>query len=208
MRRLRTALQTAVVAGVIVVAGPASGQTTTTTSSTTVAPTTTTTVTPTTVAVTTTTTVAHPCADRLCTAEAPGAVLSTPSTEIVADRGSHCWREPTGPLTRCVALAAVPGYKPPLLVVTQGEVVAVRFTAPIALVPEDVALVVGGERLALSAANPTQFRVDLAPGVHENVSLSTRWLQGEVPYFFRLEVRPPPAVPPTPPGGRTLALTG
>ncbi len=48
-----------------------------------------------------------------------------------------------------MALAAVPGYKPPILVVTQGEVVTVRFTAPVAMSPREVALVRGGDRVAL-----------------------------------------------------------
>ncbi len=188
--------------GIAVVPGAAFGQTTTSTTST-VATTTTT------VAVTTTSTTApHPCTGRLCTAEPPGAVLSTASTQVVPDRGSYCWRDPTGPLTGCLALASVPGYQPPLFTVTQGEVVTVRFTAPVALVPDEVALVKSGDRLAvLPAGNPTQFRVDLTPGIHENVSLMTRWLQGEVPYFFRIEVRPPPG-PTAPTAGRTLALTG
>jgi hypothetical protein len=137
--------------------------------------------------------------------EAPRAVLSTPSTEVEADRGSYCWLQPEGSTTLCVAVARSLDYQAPLLAVTQGEVVTVRFVAPVALVPDEVALVVGGARGAVVAANPTQFRVDLAPGVHENVSLSTRWLQGEVSYHFRLDVRPA-ATAPQP--GRILALTG
>ena len=198
--RLGMAVQAAVLLGIAAVPGAAFGQTTTSTTSST-------SVTTTTVGATTTTTLPNPCADRPCTTEPPGAVLSTSSTQLVPDRGSYCWRQPAGDTTMCLALAAVPGYKPPLLVVTEGELVTVRFTAPVPLAPEDVALVKAGERLvALPAANPTEFRVDLPPGLHESVWLSTRWLQGELQYSFRLEVRARPE--PTPPAGRTLALTG
>ena len=201
MGRLGRVVHAAVVMGMAALPGAAFGQTTTSTTSTTSVTTTTT------VAVTTTTTLPNPCAGRPCTTEPPGAVLSTSSTQLVPDRGSFCWLQPAGDTTMCLALAAVPGYEPPLLVVTEGELVTVRFTAPVPLVPEDVALVKSGERLvALPAANPTEFRVDLPPGLHETVALLTRWLQGGLQYSFRLDVRPRPA--PTPPAGRTLALTG
>jgi hypothetical protein len=195
-----------VVLGTAVVPGGAFGQTTTSSTTTTTSVSTTTT----TVAVTTSsTTLANPCAGRPCTTEPPGAVLSTGSTQLVPDRGSYCWRQPEGDTTMCLALSAMPGYQPPLLTVTEGEVVTVRFTSPVPLVPEEVALVQAGERLALLVpANPTQFRVDLAPGIHASVALMTRWLQGDVPYFFRLDVRPPPAGPTPPTAGRTIALTG
>jgi len=191
--------------------GGAGAQTTTTsssTSSTTSSSTTSSTaVVPTTSAPTTSTTVVNPCTGQPCTTEPPGAVLSTPSTEIAADRGSFCWRDPVTDSTGCVALTPAPGYKPPILVVTQGEVVTVRFTAPVAMSPQEVALVRGGDPVALPAANPTSFRVDLSPGVYEQVGLATRWLQGEVPYAFRLDVRAS-AQPATPVQRGGLTLTG
>ena len=42
---------------------------------------------------------------------------------------------PIRPITGCAALAAVPGYKPPVLVVTEGELVTVRLTAPVPYQP-------------------------------------------------------------------------
>jgi len=54
-------------------------------------------------------------------------------------------------------------------------------------IPQQVSLASNGVLTALTPANPTSFRVDLAPGVHENLSLRTRWLQGEVPDLFRLD---------------------
>ena len=187
--------------------GGAGAQTTTTSTSTSSSTTSSTAVVPTTSAPTTTTTVVNPCTGQPCTAEPPGAVLSTPSAEIAADRGSYCWLDPLTGLPVCLALAAVPGYKPPILVVTQGEVVTVRFTAPVAMSPLEVALVRGGDRVALPASNPTSFRVDLSPGVYEQVGLATRWLQGEVPYAFRLDVRAS-AQPATPVQRGRLTLTG
>lgn len=206
MRRVTNIIGTTILASMVVMPGVAFGQTTT---STTVTSTTTTTqaTTTTTASVTTTTTLLHPCVGQPCTTEPPTAVLSTPSTEIVADRGSYCWRDPIGPLTGCVALARPPVYKPPTLVVTQGELVTVHFPASVPMTPSEVALVRDGDRVVLPATNPTRFRADLAPGIYEQVGLSTRWLQGEVPYGFRLEVRRPPTTA-TPTAGRVLTLTG
>jgi len=189
--------------------GGAGAQTTTSSSSTTSSSTTSSTaVVPTTsLPTTTSTTLVHPCTGQPCTAEPPGAVLSTQSRELVPDRGSYCWREPAGESTVCLALAVAPGYQPPILVVTQGELVTVRFTAPVAMTPLEVTLRRGAERVALQASNPTTFRVDLAPGIYDQMGLNTRWLQGEVPYAFRLDVRgsAPPATPIVRDG---LTLTG
>ena len=189
--------------------GGAGAQTTTSSSSTTSSSTTSSTaVVPTTSPPTTTsTTLAHPCTGQPCTAEPPGAVLSTTSRELVADRGSYCWREPAGEMTKCLALALAPGYQPPILVVTRGELVTVRFTAPVAMTPLGVVLRRGAERMTLPVSNPTSFRVDLAPGIYDQVGLDTRWLQGEVPYAFRLDVRSS-APPATPVVRDRLTLTG
>jgi hypothetical protein len=156
---------------------------------------------------TTTTTVPNPCVGQVCTTEPPSAVLSAASGQITADRGGYCWRDPVGPLTGCLALARPLNYTPPTLVVTQGDTVTVQFNSSPALTPLQVSLLADGDRGTLAATNPTRFRVDLAPGVYENSGLLVRWLQGEVPYGFRLDVRraATPAVP-TPTG--TLTLTG
>ena len=179
----------------------------TTTSSTSSSTTSSSTTSSTSVATTTSTTLVHPCTGQPCTAEPPHAVLSTSSAQITADRGSYCWREATGDSTRCVVLGAPPaGYKPPLLVVTQGEVVTVRFTAPVPLRPVAVALARQATLVPLPGTNPTSFRVDREPGIHDN-GLITLWLQGQVPYFFQLDVRAA-APPATPVGRRQLTLTG
>lgn len=207
MRRIGNIVGTAVLASMVVLPGMAFGQTTTSTTVTSTTTTTTEPTTTTTASVTTTTSLPHPCAGQPCTTEPPTAVLSTPSTEIVADRGSYCWRDPIGPSTGCVALARPLDYEPPTLVVAQDELVTVHFAASVPLTPSEVALVRDVDRIALAATNPTRFRADLAPGIYEEVALSTRWLQGEVPYGFRLEVRRP-STPATPTAGRSLTLTG
>ena len=212
---MRGRIAVALVVGLgLFVGGGAGAQTTTSSSSTTSSSTTSSTaVVATTSPQTTSTTLAHPCTGQPCTAEPPGAVLSTQSRELVPDRGSYCWREPTGESTVCLALAIAPGYQPPILLVTQGELVTVRFTAPVAMTPLEVVLHVpptlarSSDRITLPASNPTTFRVDLPPGIHDEVRLDTRWLQGQVPYFFRLDVRSsaPPATPVVRDG---LTLTG
>jgi hypothetical protein len=134
-------------------------------------------------------------------------VLVSASGQIQADRGSYCWRRPADPTRVCVALARLPGYQPPILVVTEGETVTVRFTPPVPGTPIDVSLGTDGVVTPLTAASPTTFRVTLAPGIHPNLAILTRWLQGEAPYGFRLDVRRA-ATPADPSGGRPIALTG
>jgi hypothetical protein len=108
-----------------------------------------------------------------------------------------------------LALARLAGYQPPILVVTEGETVTVRFTPPVPGTPIEVSLGSDGVVTPLTAASPTTFRVTQAPGVHDNLAILTRWLQGEAPYRFRLDVRraatPADA---TGTGGRPIALTG
>lgn len=82
-----------------------------------------------------------------------------------------------------------------------------RFTPPVPGTPIDVSLGTDGVVTALTAASPTTFRVTLAPGIHNNLAILTRWLQGEAPYGFRLDVHRA-ATPADPSGGRPLALTG
>ena len=201
MRRLGCSVCIAVAAVVTFVPGVAFAQTTTSSSSST--STSTTTSTP----ASTTTTMAHPCTGQPCTEEPPGVVLSTPTAQIEADRGSYCWRRPAEPTSFCVALAVAPGYKPPILVVTEGDLVTVRFTAPTPGTPQSVSLANNGAVTPLAATNPTSFRVDLAPGIYESVSVVTRWLQGEVPHHFRLDVRRA-GTPPIASDPRPIALTG
>lgn len=196
MRRPRRSLRVVLLAVMVLVPGAASAQTTTsTTTSTSV------------VSTTTSTTLANPCTNQPCTEEPPQVVLVSASGQIQADRGGYCWRRPADPNRVCVALARPQGYQPPILVVTEGETVTVRFTPPVPGPPIDVSLGTDGVVTALTAASPTTFRVTLAPGVYDNLAILTRWLQGEAPYGFRLDVRRA-ATPAEASGGRLIALTG
>jgi len=106
----------------------------------------------------------------------------------------------------CTAIARLPGYQPPILAVTEGETVAVRFTPPVPGTPISVSLDTNGVVTPLTAASPTTFQVALAPGIH-TLAILTTWLQGAVPYEFRLDVRRA-ATPADPSEGRLIALTG
>lgn len=204
MRRLGKSIRVALVVGASVLPGTALAQTTTSTSSSTSTSTSSTTST---VASTTTTTQVHPCTGQPCTVDPPRLTLSTSTAQIEADRGSYCWRRPGDPGAICLALTLAPDYKPPILIVTEGEVVTVRFTPPAPGTPQQVSLANNGALTPLPATNPTSFRVDLAPGVHEKLAITTRWLQGEVPYAFRLDVRRA-TTPPVANDGRLITLTG
>jgi hypothetical protein len=70
-----------------------------------------------------------------------------------------------------------------------------------------VSLGVEGVVTPLTAANPTTFRVSLAPGIHGNLAILARWPQGEAPYGFRLDVRRAATLA-EPSVGRPIALTG
>ena len=203
MRRPRRSLRVVLLVVMALVPGAASAQTTSSTTSTTPASPTTSSVAPT----TTSTTLADPCTGQLCTEEPPQVVLVSASGQIQADRGGYCWRRPADPNRFCVALARPLGYQPPILVVTEGETVTVRFTPPVPGTPVDVSLGTDGVVTPLTAANPTTFRVTLAPGIHDNLAILARWPQGEAPYGFRLDVRRV-ATPAEPSGGRPIALTG
>lgn len=80
-----------------------------------------------------------------------------------------------------MATSRTEDYKAPLLVVTEGETVTLRFTAPAPGAPRQVSLTQRAERTPLTAANPTTFRVTLAPGVHDHLGVASTWLQGDVP---------------------------
>lgn len=198
MRRPRRSLRVVLLAVMTLIPGAASAQTTTSTTTTT-----TSTITPT----TTSTTLANPCTGQPCTEEPPQVVLVSASGQIQADRGGYCWRRPEDPNRFCVAIARPLGYQPPILVVAEGETVTVRFTPPVPGTPIEVSLGTDGVVTPLTAASPTTFRVTLAPGIHDNMAILTRWLQGEAPYGFRLDVRRL-ATPAEPSGGRPIALTG
>ena len=201
MRQPRRSLRVVLLAATVLVPGAASAQTTTSTTSTT------STTTSSVAQTTTSTTLADPCTGQPCTEEPPQVVLVSASGQIQADRGGYCWRRPGDPNRFCVALARPPGYQPPILVVTEGETVTVRFTPPMPGTPIDVSLGTDGVVTPLTAANPTTFRVTLAPGIHNNLAILARWPQGEAPYGFRLDVRRS-ATPADPSGGRPIALTG
>jgi len=202
MRRPRRSLRVILLVVMALVPSAAFAQTTTTSTSSSTS-TTTSSVTPT----TTSTTLANPCTGQPCTEEPPQVVLVSVSGQIQADRGGYCWRRPADPNRVCLALARPPGYQPPILVVTEGETVTVRFTPPVPGTPIDVSLGTDGVVTPLTAASPTTFRVTLAPGIHDNLAILARWLQGEAPYGFRLDVRRA-ATPADPSEGRLIALTG
>lgn len=134
-------------------------------------------------------------------------VLVSASGQIQADRGGYCWRRPEDSNRFCVATARPLNYQPPILVVTEDETVSVRFTPPVPGTPVEVVLGTDGVVTPLTAASPTTFRVTLTTGIHDNVAILTRWLQGEASYGFRLEVRRL-ATPAEPSGGRPITLTG
>lgn len=203
MRRPRRSFPVVLLVAMALVPGAVSAQTTTSTTSITSTSTTTSSVPPT----TTSTTLADPCTGQPCTDIPPQLVLVSGSGQIQADRGSYCWRRPAEPNRFCVALARPLGYQPPILVVTEGETVTVRFTPPVPGTPIEVSLGIDGVVTPLTAASPTTFRVTQAPGIHDGLAILTKWLQGEVPYGFRLDVRRP-AAPAEPSGGWPIALTG
>ncbi len=203
MRRARRSLRVTLLAYMVLVPGAASAQTTTSTTSSTSMSTTTSSVAQT----ITSTTLANPCTGQPCTEEPPQVVVVSASGQIQADRGGYCWRRPGDPSRVCLALARPPGYQPPILVVTEGETVTVRFTPPVPGTPLDVSLGTDGVVTPLTAANPTTFQVTLAPGIYDNLAILARWPQGEAPYGFRLDVRRS-ATPADPSGGRPIALTG
>ncbi len=181
----------------------AGAQTTTTTSSTTTS-TSSTATTSTTIVGTTSTTVPNPCAGQPCTERPPVAFLAGASGEVRLDQGGFCWRSATpnaeGQLVG-VCTAVIPVDPPVTLVVTRGETLTLRFDAPGA--PSQVRVAEGGDVTALGAANPVRFAADHPVGFH-TLDFTTVWLQGDVSYRVRLDVR----AATTPRTGTNIALTG
>lgn len=199
MRRRTAGLVVAVMVwGLSTTAG---AQTTTTSSSTTSSTTSTTTL------ATTTTTFPDPCAGQPCTAQPPDAFVAGVNGEVRLDRGSSCWRSP-GPDANgnFVALCSdvFPRDPDAVLIVRAGETLTLRFAT--AMSPTFVQLERGGQTTALTPGNPVRFGADLPVGSHV-VRFFTRWLQGDMSYSVRLDVRAAGAPPATPTRGN-IALTG
>ena len=210
MGRLGRSVRVALVAAMAFVPGPALAQTTTTSvtsTSTSTSVTSTSTSTSTLAPTTTSSTPAHPCTGQPCTDRPPQLLLSAASGQIQADQDGYCWLLPTQLASTCMATSRTEDYKAPLLVVTEGETVTLRFTAPAPGAPRQVSLTQRAERTPLAAANPTTFRVTLAPGVHDHLGVASTWLQGDASHGFRLDVRRA-AAPADPSAGRRIALTG
>jgi hypothetical protein len=150
---------------------------------------------------TTSTTLPNPCAGQPCIAQPPDAFVSGVNGEVRLDRGSFCWSSPTPG----VGLCATAELRDPdaVLVVRAGETLGLRFA--IAMSPTFVRLERGGQTTALTPGNPVRFGADLPVGSHV-VRFSTGWLQGDMGYSVRLDVRATGA-PATPTRGR-IALTG
>ena len=177
---------------------PAAGAQTTTSSSTT-STSSTSSSTSTTVATTTSMTQPNPCAGQPCTDRPPQAFLAGADGEVRLDAGGHCWRGATPNLQGtivgvCVSVLQV---DPPVtLVVRRGETLTLRFDAPGA--PTRITLREHNVPAPLPAGNPVRFAADYSVGFH-TLDVSTLWLQGDVGYRVRIEVRAAP--------GR-IALTG
>ena len=151
---------------------------------------------------TTSTTLPNPCAGQPCTAQPPDAFVSGVNGEVRLDRGSFCWRNP---VPDGVGLCADMLLRDPdaVLVVRAGETLSLRFATVMA--PTFVQLERGGQITALTPGNPVRFGADLPVGSHV-VHFFTRWLQGDMSYSVRLDVRATGA-PATPTRGN-IALTG
>ena len=178
----------------------AGAQTTTTSSSTSSSTTSTSTI------ATTTTTLANPCVGQPCTARPPDAFVAGVNGEVRLDGGSFCWSSPAPDANgNFVGLCADTLLRDPdaVLVVRAGETLTLRFAT--AMSPTFVQLERGGQTTALTPGNPVRFGADLPVGSHV-VRFFTRWLQGDMSYNVRLDVRATGA-PATPTRGR-IALTG
>ena len=179
------------------------GAQTTTTSSTTTSSTTSTSTTstsiPTTVAATTSTTQPNPCAGQPCTEQPPQAYLAGVNGEVRLDAGGFCWRRPAPDAQGNIVglcTSVTPADPPVTLVVGRGETLTLRFDGPGA--PTQVTLRENDVATPLAAGNPVRFAADYSVGFHI-LDVATVWLQGDVHYRVRLDVRAAP---------RTIALTG
>ena len=153
---------------------------------------------------TTSTRVPNPCTGQPCTERPPQAFLAGASGEVGLTGGGFCWNSPTPDaqghiIGVCVTVLLV---DPPVtLVVRRGETLTLRFEAPGA--PTRITLREKDVATPLAAGNPVRFAADYAVGFH-TLDVSTLWLQGDVGYRVRLDVR----AATTPRTGRNIALTG
>ncbi len=132
----------------------------------------------------------------------PDAYLSSATGgEVKAEIQAYCWREPRpdgGGFGVCADRfdAIDPAQT---LVVTQGDLLTLRFDQP--LQPRSVTV----ERVATSVSpplqtvtappeNPTRFRADFPPGTHI-LRVFTQWEQGDAMYVFEVSVQPRPLGP-------------
>lgn len=172
---------------VLGVTASAGAQTSTTSSSSTTSTSTTSTS-------TTSTTRVNPCAGQPCTAEPPVATLSGSGGDVRLPPSDFCWRQITGELTQCQASTPSPNA-PVNLVVRSGETLTLSFATT--LRTSEVILHREGPT-TLTPANPTAFVADFRVGVY-TITFQTKWFQGDVSYFLKVDVRAAP---------RPLALTG
>lgn len=177
--------------------GHGAGAQTTTTSSTS---STSTSTTSTTVGATTSTTQANPCTGQPCTERPPQAFLAGVNGEVRLDPGGFCWTSPTPAQGNLCATADLPD-PPVTLVVRRGETLTLRFDARGA--PTRVTLRENDVPAPLAAGNPVRFAADYPVGFH-TLDVSTLWLQGDMNYRVRLDVR----AAATPRTGTRIALTG
>jgi hypothetical protein len=197
MRRAATAILILVI---LWLAQGAAAQTTTTSSTSS----TSTSTTSTTVGATTSTTQPNPCTGQPCTERPLAAFLAGVNGEVRLDAGGFCWQSPTpnaqGIIGTLCATVDLP--EPPVtLVVRRGETLTLRFDA--AGAPTRVTLRENDVPTPLAAGNPVRFPADYAVGFH-TVDVSTLWLQGDMNYRVRLDVR----AAATPRAGTSIALTG
>jgi len=159
---------------------------------------------------TTSTTAVNPCLGQPCTADPPVATLSGTGGNVRMTSFNFCWRDPVfavdGPRSRCTIGALAPFESIPVgLVVRSGETLTLRFDT--IMTPTAVALVRGDQTTALTARNPTESTASLPVGTYL-VSFDTKWIQGDVGYLLKVEVRAATAGPATPRTGGPIALTG
>ena len=148
---------------------------------------------------TTSTTQPNPCAGQPCTDRPPQAFIAGANGEVRLDAGGYCWRGVTPNLEGNIVgiCTSVSFVDPPVtLVVRRGETLRLRFDAPGA--PTRITLREHDVPAPLPAGNPVRFAADYSVGFH-TLDVSTLWLQGDVSYRVRIEVRAAPG---------PIALTG
>ena len=122
----------------------------------------------------------------------PGVTLNGPADTIRATPGSSCWKSEPAATPLCADTFGFPGTAS-ILNVRRGDTVTLRFDSPEGPL--------NGRVLRLDAAqgdptgtrefvggNPTTFVADFPVGLHRMI-VATGWVQGDMTYFFRLNVR-------------------